>query len=250
MRHVALSLGILLIASAARAQSASIRGTVRDSSSRPMPNADVILAPAGRRARTDSTGRFAFDSLDAKQFTIRARRVGYGPAEWTIDLSKGGRADIQLTLGARIAALDTVFVFDGRACDAQKYEGFMCRRATAKGLFIDYADIDSMNVLYSSELLRDVGGFSTMVRATRIGPTRVAGSTHCTIVLMNGVPTPWTSIPESPSDIIGIEIYQTPREIPKEYRRYTWGKESCWLVAYWTANFLDQLHKLALPRPR
>jgi hypothetical protein len=249
MRRVALALGILLISSTAGAQSASIRGTVRDSSSRPMVNADVVITPTGRRARTDSTGHFAFDSLEAKQFTIRARRVGYGPAEWTIDLSKGGRAEIQLTLGARIAALDTVFVFDGRPCDAQKYEGFMCRRATTKGRFIDYADIDSMNVLYSAELLRDVGGFTTVVRPTKIGPTRVASSKHCAIVLMNGVPTPWSSIPESPSDIIGIEVYQTPREIPKEYRRYTWGKESCWLVAYWTANFLDQFHKLALPRP-
>ena len=250
MRRVASAICILVFASAARAQTASIRGTVRDSAARPMVNADVVVAPSGRRAHTDSTGRFAFDSLDAKQFTIRARRVGYAPTEWTIDLSKGGHAEIQLTLGPRIAVLDTVFVFDGRPCEAQKYEGFMCRRATTKGRFIDYADIDSMNVLYSADLLRDVGGFATVVRPTRTGPTRVASSTHCTIVLMNGVPTSWASIPESPFDVIGVEVYQTPREIPKEYQRYTWGKESCWLVAYWTANFLDPVRKIGLPRPQ
>jgi hypothetical protein len=249
MRRVALTFGILLLARVAHGQSASIRGTVRDSSSRPMVNADVVVQPTGRRARTDSAGRFAIDSLEAKQFTVRARRVGYAPTEWTIDLSKGGRADIQLTLGPRIAALDTVFVFDGRPCDAQRYEGFMCRRATTKGRFIDYADIDSMDVLYSADLLRDVGGFSTVVRPTRIGPTRVGSAAHCTIVLLNGVSTAWSSIPESPFDIIGIEVYQTPKEIPREYQRYTWGKESCWLVAYWTANFLDPVRKQALPRP-
>jgi len=215
-----------------------------------MLNAEIVVDPSGRRARTDSAGRFAFDSLDAKQFTIRARRVGYAPTEWTIDLSKGGHADVQLTLGARVAALDTVFVFDGRPCEAQKYEGFMCRRATTKGRFIDYGDIDSMNVLYSADLLREVGGFSTVVRPTRIGPTRVASSTHCTIVLMNGVPASWATIPESPFDVIGVEVYQTPSEVPKEFRRYTWGKESCWLVAYWTASFLDPVRRLALPRPR
>ena len=248
MKRVALGMCVLAIASVARAQTASIRGTVRDSSARPMINAEVVVDPSGRRVRTDSTGRFVFDSLDAKQFTIRARRVGYAPTEWTIDLSKGGRAEVQLTLGSRIAALDTVFVVDGRPCEAQKYEGFMCRRATTKGRFIDYAEIDSMNVLYSADLLRDVGGFATVVRPTRIGPTRVASSTHCTIVLMNGVPTSWSSVPESPFQVIGVEIYQTPREIPKEFRRYTWGKESCWLVAYWTANFLDPVHKVGLPR--
>ena len=214
-----------------------------------MGNADVIVTPTGRRVRTDSTGRFLFDSLEAKQFTIRARRVGYLPTEWTVDLSKGGRAEVQLTLGPRITALDTVFVFDGRPCEAQKYEGFMCRRATTKGRFIDYSDIDTMNVLYSAELLRDIGGFSSVVRPTRIGPTRVASSPHCTIVLMNGVPTSWSEIPESPADIIGIEIYQAVQDIPREFRRYTWGKETCWLVAYWTANFLDPVHKIALPRP-
>jgi len=250
MRRAASAIGILIFASVARAQTASIRGTVRDSASRPMVNADVVLDPSGRRARTDSIGRFAFDSLAAKQFTVRARRVGYAPTEWTVDLSKSGHAEIQLTLGGRIAALDTVFVLDGRPCDAQKYEGFMCRRATTKGRFIDYADIDSMNVLYSADLLRDVGGFATVVRPTRIGPTRVASSSHCTIVLMNGAPTSWASIPESPSEVIGVEVYQVPKEIPKEYRRYTWGKESCWLVAYWTANFLDPVRKQALPRPR
>jgi hypothetical protein len=106
-----------------------------------------------------------------------------------------------------------------------------------------------MNVLYSADLLRDVGGFGTMVRPTRIGPTRVASSNHCTIVLLNGDAASWSSIPESPFDVIGIEVYQTPKEIPKEYRRYTWGRESCWLVAYWTANHLHAVTRQALPRP-
>ena len=252
MTRAALAIGFLMFASLAGAQSASIRGTVRDSSSRPMANADVVIEPSGRHARTDSTGHFSFEALDPGQFTVRARRVGYEPAEWTIDLSKGGRVDIQLVLGARIAALDTVFVFEpGRPCEPQKYEGFMCRHASAKGRFLDYSDIDTMSVLYSADLLRDIGGFTTpVVRSTHIGPTRMASSKHCTIVLMNGVAyVAGLTILESPADIIGIEIYQTPSDIPKEYRRYTWGKEDCWLVAYWTANFLRQAGRVALPKP-
>jgi len=156
---------------------------------------------------------------------------------------------MRLSLGARIASLDTVFVVDGRPCEARKYEGVMCRRATTKGLFIDYTDIDTMNVLYSADILREVGGFGTVLSPTRNGPTHVASANRCTIVLRDGVPASWSAIPEDPYSIIGIEIYKTPREIPKEFRRYTWGKERCWLVAYWTANFLKPVTKASLPRP-
>ena len=67
--------------------------------------------------------------------------------------------------------------------------------------------------------------------STRIGPTRVTTSKTCTIVLLNGVASGWASIPEEPYKIIGIEIYKTPQDVPKEYVRYTWGKEHCQLVA-------------------
>jgi hypothetical protein len=249
MKRIALTTGILAFASAAHAQSATIRGIVRDSSMQPVARAEVSLDPTSRRIRTDSTGRFVFDSLDGGQFVVRARRLGFNPAEWTVDLSKSGKIDVQLVLGPRIAMLDTVFARDGAPCEPQEYQGFMCRRALAKGRFIDYTDIDSMNVLYSADLLRDIGGFTSVVRSTSIGPTRQAASRHCTVVLVNGVATPWGGVPESAYDIIGIEIYQTPQDIPKEYRRYTWGKEDCWLVAYWTANYLRPVKKAALPPP-
>jgi len=214
-----------------------------------MPNAEVSIDPPGRRARTDAAGRFRFDSLDAGQYTLRARRLGFSPAEWSVDLSKNGRLDIPLILGARIAQLDTVFISDGRPCDPQTYEGFLCRRATTRGRFIDFSDIDTMSVLYSAEILRDINGFKIATRSTRIGPTRVVEPTRCTIVLVNGVPAAFVTVPESPFDIIGVEVYQNAKEIPAEYRRYTWGKESCWLVAYWTANFLRPIARQSIPKP-
>ena len=64
--------------------------------------------------------------------------------------------------------------------------------------------------------------------------TRVASSRACTIVLLNGYPAGWASIPDVPYMIVGIEIYKSPKDIPKEFNRFTWGKEHCWLVAYWS----------------
>ena len=248
-RLAALTLALIaVVAGIAGAQSASIRGVVRDSAARPMPNADVIIIPGGKRARTDSTGAFAFGSLESGKYVVRTRRVGYAPTEWTIDLSNSGRAELQLVLGARLGVLDTVFVNGDRPCEAQKYEGFLCRRGSANGgVFIDYTDIDTMPVWYSADLLRDVGGFTVGIRSTRNGPTRIPVSRQCTTILLNGVPSGWASIPEEPYNIIGIEVYKIPKDVPKEYRRYTWGKEHCWLLAYWTADFQRPFAKVRLP---
>lgn len=234
---VATAIPALLAGAAAAQSGGAITGAVRDSTGRPMAETDVVLVPAGRRARTDSLGRFEFRSLDDGQYVLRARRLGYLPTEWSVKLSQAGHVDVQLVLGRRVAMLDTVYVANDAPCARDQYEGFVCRRARAKGIFVDFTDIDTMQVDYSAELLRDLGGFSVDVRPTRNGPTRVASSRHCTIVLMNGIPATWSSIPEAPYMIIGIEVYTSPPEIPKEFARYTWGNERCWLVAYWTYDF-------------
>jgi len=240
-------LAAIAIATAANAQS-TIRGVVRDSARVPMPNVDVRAIPSAQRARTDSTGTFAFTGLDAGRYVLRVRRIGYAPVEWTVDVAKGGRADVQIEMGPRLAQLDTVRVVGTRSCDAKSYEGFLCRRTSAKGVFLDYDDIDTAQVYWSADLLRDVGGFTTTVTASRDGPTRIPSSKACTIVLMNGVPTPWSSIPDAPYMISAIEVYKSPRDIPAEFRRYTWGKERCWLVAYWTYDFMMKpIRKVKLP---
>ena len=159
-----------------------------------MPETDVVLIPAKRRARTDSLGRFEFRSLDDGQYVVRARRVGYLPTEWSVKLSQAGHVNVSLVLGPRIAMLDTMYATDA-PCARDKYEGFLCRRAKAKGTFLDFTDIDTMQVDYSAELLRDVPGFTIDVQPTRIGPTRVGSSRHCTIILMNGIPATWPRFP-------------------------------------------------------
>jgi len=239
--------GLLFVQPAAAQPGGAITGVVRDSADHPMPEADVVLIPAKRRARTDSLGRFEFRSLDDGQYVVRARRVGYLPTEWSVKLSQAGHVNVSLVLGPRVAMLDTMYATAG-PCARDTYEGFLCRQAKAKGTFIDFTDIDTMQVDYSAELLRDVPGFTFDVQPTKNGPTRVGSSRHCAIVLMNAIPTPWSSIPEAPYMITGIEVYKTKAEIPKEFARYTWGKEDCWLVAYWTYDFRDKpVRKVSLP---
>jgi hypothetical protein len=238
-----------LLARVAIAQASAIIGVVRDSANQPVAGADVVLSPTRRLVRTDSLGRFAFSLLDAGQYVVRARRLGYIPAEWDVKLSSGGHVEVQLALGPRITMLDTVYVAGGRPCARDSYDGFLCRQAKGKGTFIDYVDIDTMDINYSAEILRDVGGFTVDVRPTRTGLTRVPSSHHCTIVVKDGVLVPnWSAIPEAPYMITGVEVYKSRQEIPKEFARYTWGKESCWLVAYWTYDFTYKAVRRVAPQ--
>ena len=177
---------------------AHIAGVVRDSANQPMPSVDVVVIPGARRARTDSMGHFDIGPLEPGQYQVRARRLGYFPAEWSVDLSKAGRADIRLVLTTRIPSLDTVYVNGTRPCPRETYEGFLCRRATARGTFLDYPEIDAQDADWSGDLLRDVPGFGVDVQGSRNGATRVPSSRRCTIVLLNGVVSSWSQVPESP----------------------------------------------------
>src|SRR5215831_12906146 len=121
-----------LPAATAAQSGGAITGVVRDSTDRLVPEADVVLIPAKRRARTDSLGRFQFHALDDGQYVVRARRVGYLPTEWSVKLSNAGHINVTLVLGPRVAMLDTMYAVTDGPCPRDTYEGFVCRGTRAK----------------------------------------------------------------------------------------------------------------------
>jgi hypothetical protein len=250
MKRLCLMLAVVLLsARPSSAQSgARIGGVVRDSAAQPVSNADVLVIPSERRVRTDSAGRFEVTGLDAGKYTVRARRFGYLPSEWSVDLSHGGRADVQLVLGAKLAQLEPVVVSADRTCSPTKFDGFMCRRGSTKGVFLDYTDIDDRNVYYTGDLFGGMDGFGVSVQPTRNGPVRVPIGRRCINTLINGQPAGSMSVPQDPYNIMAIEIYKLPADVPKEFKRHTWGKESCSVNAYWTVDFSTPLPHVRLPR--
>ena len=249
-KRLFLMLGVVLLsARVASAQSGGrISGIVRDSALVPVPNADVLVMPSERRVRTDSAGRFEVTGLEAGKYTVRARRFGYLPSEWSVDLSNGGHAVLQLALGAKLAVLAPVVVSADRECSAAKFDGFMCRRASTNGVFLDYTDIDDMHVYYTGDIFGGVDGFGVSVRPTRSGPIRIPIGRRCITTLVNGQPSSNMSVPQDPYDIMAVEIYKLPADVPKEFKRHTWGKEQCSLIAYWTVDFSTPLPHVRLPR--
>ena len=223
---------------------ATVTGVVRDSAARPVANADVIARPGGRRTRSDSTGRFTLTGLDAGKYTIVGRKLGFTPANWDVSLSSSGKVDIQLVLEHRMPLLDTVIVTADRSCSRATLDGFACRRHSGGGIFLDYTDIDDKEPIWTADIFRDIPGFRVDVRNTRYGPIRVpVKPLGCIASLVDGYPpSPARPIPDSPYDLIAVEVYAKPDSVPREYQMYTWPRGDvtrtgrCSVIVYWTVR--------------
>jgi len=217
----------------------TISGIVRDSAARPVAEADVTANPDGHRARTDSSGRFTIAGLDGGNYTVRARKFGYSPAEWTADLAKNGHLEVTLTLTPRLATLDTVFTRADGQCSALSLDGFMCRRQRGKGVYLDYTDIDDKGTTYTADIFRDIDGFRVDMRPTRSDIVRVPvpmTGWRCLTYLVDGRPTSGAvRVPLFSGDVVAMEVYKSPDDVPQEYQRYTWsGGGRCSLAVFWT----------------
>ncbi len=240
-----IALGSAVSAAGAQQPSgATVTGFVRDSASQPVANADVIARPGSHRTRSDSTGRFTLTGLDAGKYTIVGRKLGYAPVNYDVELSSTGKATIQLVLDHRMPLLDTVVVSAGRTCSPFTLEGFACRRHAGGGVFLDYTDIDDKEPIWTADIFRDIKGFRVDVRNTRYGLIRVPVTntmSGCIASLVDGYPASLARpVPESPYDLIAVEVYARPDSVPREYERYTWPNRDvtrsgrCSVIVYWT----------------
>lgn len=90
---------------------ASLTGTVRDSTGRPVRDAVVVVdfETAALRTRTDSTGSFRFAAVAVGRHEIQFARLGFRPHRATIDVPSTG-LDVTIVLEPIAIPLDTVAV--------------------------------------------------------------------------------------------------------------------------------------------
>ncbi|MGH7617559.1 MAG: carboxypeptidase-like regulatory domain-containing protein [Gemmatimonadaceae bacterium] len=254
-----LALCVLLVsASGAGAQGGTtggtITGSVVDESGLPLRDADVFAPPSTARARTDSSGHFRLTGLDADFYHVRARHIGFIAMEITTDLGKNGQVDLKFEMKRRPVILDSVIVQADGKCPMYHYAGFNCRRAAGKGgIYMTDDDIMDRGAIDLGDLFRDVEGFRIEPVLTRLGmmpnpiPTR---GNHCLNALVNGRPFAMTNpLPRYATDLIAVEIYGTPSEVPPEYQQYVSNPtirqsapriprdspmNRCALAVYWT----------------
>ena len=231
----------------------TIIGLVVDPNGRPVAGADAFIVGETKRGLTDSTGRFEITKLDAGFYRVRVRRLGFLASEITTDLSKNGRVELKFELRLRPAFLDSVIVTAEGKCPELSFLGFHCRRRNSKGTFLTDDDLLDRGAVELGDVFRGLEGFRIEMVPGPYGakprPLATHGA-HCLNALVNGRAMALTNqLPRYAYELIAVEIYALPGDVPPEYERYVWlrsarqtsvGTDSpnarCSLVVYWTAR--------------
>jgi len=88
----------------------TLRGSVTDSTGKPLAGAQVTLVELSRVASTDANGSFRLADIPLGRYTIVARRVGYRPVSRRIAVEAGDRTVVELRLPLIIGDLEPVVV--------------------------------------------------------------------------------------------------------------------------------------------
>lgn len=242
-----LSLLLALVPADLEAQEikgATVTGIVTDSAKAPIEGADVFLRPSGRRARTDSSGRYFISDLGKGGYEVTVRKIGYQAMKVDLSLSKDGRLEQNFTLARSVAQLDTIRVTASGKCDGFGLNGFECRKKMGNGLFLDYPDIDAKEQRLTADLFRTIPGFRVQLRSSRNGvypvimPSKGYG---CITEYVDGKPRSAANpVPERSIDLVALEVYAKADSVPIADQRYIWKAHEvtssgrCAVVIYWT----------------
>jgi hypothetical protein len=217
-----------------------VHGVVTDSARTPLEGVEVFVVNSGRTARTDRAGRFRIDTLVEGPTEVRAREIGWTPADTSLVLAPHADVSLNFRFRSRAAALDTVRIIAKQAeCNPRDFEGFECRRKAGLGVFISPARVDSINPRYVADLFDGVAGFR------RVGKTVLpAVGDRCVTTLINGHPAmPIEAMQLAQADardVVAVEAYTDPKTYPEWYKMYSWMGEGgfkakqCALIVLWT----------------
>jgi len=241
-------LALLPLAEVAGAQRPGVlTGIVRDAAGAPIALAEVAVVTSDRRAITDSSGAFTIGSLRAGAIVVTVRRLGYQPGEIFAEIPAGATTRVEIVLRPSAATLDTVRVF-ADFCTPFADRGFDCRRSRRlPGTFLDARAMDSIGAQRIPELFKGIPGFKVVpIKPSLGGPVLAVRSTvawRCLVEMVDSRPPDplLNPMPLTPEELYAVEIYATPREVPRELQRYMWKsirgvRTPCPVVMYWTSG--------------
>ena len=236
-----------VLGSTANAQ-AVIKGSVQDSSGRPLVGVQVTLEGTGRETRTDSSGRYLL-SVAPETYSVRFRQLGYGPLTRRAQLIRGASTVVDAVLApGDVPQLDTVEVRAIRPRGLGR-EGFDERRALGLGKFLDSAQLRTMEGRKLHDVLRDQGvriwqtkGRYNANFASNPIKLTMSGQPECYMsVILDGVAIyrarSRTEVPPDFSrdfmimSLESVEVYRGAAQTPLEFSGYDLD---CGVIVMWT----------------
>ena len=108
-----LLLALVTAASAAAAQTGTIKGVVTDSTTGPVIGAVVTVDASALLTQTNGRGAYEFRGVSAGNHTVRVRALGHTPATQTVTVEATGSVTANFTLGGNAVELARVEVVAG-----------------------------------------------------------------------------------------------------------------------------------------
>lgn len=263
-KSAAIALLLQLAAGAAAAQTVTV--AVRDAQNgAPIGGAMVRVEDAAGAVvragftRPDGTLRLR---VRAGEFQVFVRSPRYHKASASVRV-EGADASLTVQMRPRPFVLDTVLVIAPGDGEERGRDAFLRRSQTEDGVFLDPAYLTQRyHSTYVGDLLYGVpdvmvvaplcntarrGRSAGLGCAGRLSPRRPVSTRGwgCFTTLLNGEPPRMGSFnPEwghneidfwyRPRDIVGVEVYHVPSQIPRDLRRYS--QPHCGIINYWTRN--------------
>ena len=222
----------------------TIDGIVSDTNLTPLHAAFVSIVGTPIRIGTGPNGRFRITRLEAGNYLVIVKRVGYRPTSAVVNVPASDTLRLSYTLEPIPTELAPVVVAE-RPFSLRMSE-FMARRRAGFGEFMTQEEITAKNPVYSTELFRKFQSInvspSRMSAMTewyalsrREGANPSLGACPMAVFLDNiPLPTPFNlDLLPPPRDLGGIEVYAGPSTVPPQY---SGPDRSCGVILIWTKD--------------
>ena len=223
-----------------------IRGRVTDRAGRPVPNAPVRVVADSRETRSREDGSFVLTGVPAGTRMLEARAIGYGPATADVDVPTSATTTASIVFDRRAQELKPITIVGQKP--RADITGFTERARSSVGIFVTEDDLKRRPVVRLGDAL--LRGTPITYDMTQIGPEvkmRAMGTmendSRCIPnFYLDGmfVPPPDVGMRQTmlqsiealvyPTDVKGIEVYNSVGGIPPEFNR----NNGCGSIVIWT----------------
>jgi TonB family protein len=238
MLRALVSCWLLFLAAAAHAKAqGTISGTVTDSAGVPLLGVEIAVDGTGAHAYTDQQGVFRLRDVQYGFRSLSARRLGFAPAQVSVEVVQSGEAAVQLRMKPLASVLPPVVIRPGRMSYTGRLAGYYERlEKRSNGYFITRDQIDRENPRMLNQLLQHVPGVTAVRLRGGITGIRLRGRNCWPLVWIDGTPMPSGEVDLdsfSPNTIHGIELYLGSTTAPARYS-YTRDVSSCGTILIWS----------------
>lgn len=225
-----------------------VQGVVLDArSGQPVPSVLVRLGDRGPGAETDADGRFAFPGLDPGRYVVHVQALGYAERADELEVRAGRIAHAEVRLTPDPLEVESLEVSVEERWLALDVSGYYERRDAGLGLFVDRAEIQRRASREITDALLGMQGvylvdIGDVVRGVVFRDGRRVGEPvrdwcgpdlwvdGIRVLRPEGGPTRLNRFVH-PEEVVGIELYRRPAEIPLQYGGIRAG---CGVIVVWT----------------